>query len=100
MVSKLKNLHTICTFRQFVEMMASQAKPGDKVKNTNPDCEHHGSEGEVQDIIDIPERGSKHVKSKHNMPGKLIKYRVKNTDNKNYEPGDTLYKDPSQLEKQ
>lgn len=79
--------------------LARNLKPGDKVKNTNPDCEHAGSEGEVKDVIDLPERGNKEVKSKHNMPGKLIKYKVTNTDGKNYEDGDTLYKDPSQLDK-
>ena len=87
------------TFKRYVEMLAKDAKPGDKIKNINPDCEHHGSEGEVEDIVDLPERGSKQVKSKHNMPGKLVKYKVSNTDDENFEDGDTLYKDPSQLSK-
>jgi hypothetical protein len=86
-------------FKQFVESLARDLHKGDKIKNINPDCEHHGSEGEVTDIIDLPEHGNKEVKSKHNMPGKLIKYDVKNGDDENYEPGDTLYKDPSQLRK-
>jgi hypothetical protein len=79
--------------------LARNLKPGDKVKNTNPDCEHAGSEGEVEAVEDLPERGNNLVKSKHNMPGKLIKYKVTNTDGENYEPGDKLYKDPSQLDK-
>jgi len=90
---------SIKTFKQYVEMLARDAKKGDKIKNINPDCEHHGSEGEIEDVVDLPEKGSKQVKSKHNMPGKLIKYKVSNTDGKNYDSGDTLYKDPSQLKK-
>jgi hypothetical protein len=87
-------------FQQYYEAtLARNLKPGDKIKNTNPDCEHAGSEGKIEDIIDLPERGNKQVKSKHNMPGKLVKYRVTNTDGENYETGDTLYKDPSQLDK-
>jgi len=85
------------TFKQYMEMLAKDIDKGSRVKNVNPDCEHHGSEGEVEDVIDLPEKGSRQVKSKHNMPGKLVKYKVTNTDGKNYEPGDTLYKDPSQL---
>ena len=83
----------------FEAIMARDVKKGDKIKNTNPDCEHKGSEGEVEAVVDLPEKGSKDVKSKHNMPGKLVKYKVTNTDGKNYEKGDTLYKDPSQLDK-
>ena len=88
------------SFKQYFEsILASKLKKGTKVKNTNPDCEHAGSEGEVVDVVDLPEKGSKSVKSKHNMPGKLVKYKVTNTDGENYEAGDTLYKDPSQLDK-
>ena len=88
------------TFKQFYEsVMANDLKKGDKIKNVNKDCEHSGSEGEVEDVVELPQRGKKLVKSKHNMPGKLVKYKVTNTDGKNYEKGDTLYKDPSQLDK-
>ena len=88
------------SFKQYFEaVLAGRLKKGDKIKNTNPDCEHAGSEGEVKDIVDLPLKGSKQVKSKHNMPGKLVKYKVTNTDGKNYEEDDTLYKDPSQLTK-
>jgi len=86
-------------YKVYEAILARNLKTGDKIKNTNPDCEHAGSEGEVEDVIDLPERGGKEVKSKHNMPGKLIKYKVTNTDGENYEDGDTLYKDPSQLDK-
>ena len=78
--------------------ITSKLKPGDKIKNVNPDCEHHGSEGEVEDVIDLPKKGSKQVKSKHNMPGKLVKYKVTNSG-KNYDKGDTLYKTGDQLKK-
>tara|TARA_B110000495_G_C23037012_1_gene619722 strand:+ start:2936 stop:3214 length:279 start_codon:yes stop_codon:yes gene_type:complete len=87
------------TFKQYIESLARSLSNNDKIKNINPDCEHHGSEGEIEDIVDLPEKGSKQVKSKHNMPGKLVKYKVTNSDNKNFEAGDTLYKDPSQLKK-
>jgi len=79
------------------EVLARELKPRDTVKNINPDCEHSGSEGEVDSIEDLPEKGNSGVKSKHNMPGKLVKYKVTNTDDEHYEPGDVLYKDPSQL---
>lgn len=88
------------TFKQYFEsVMANDLKQGDKIKNVNKDCEHAGSEGEVERVVDLPQRGKTQVKSKHNMPGKLIKYKVTNTDGENYEKGDTLYKDPSQLNK-
>lgn len=78
--------------------MSSTLKKGDKIKNTNPDCEHAGSEGEVEDVIKLPEKGSKGVKSKHNIPGRLVKYKVTN-DGDEYEKGDTLYKTGEQLKK-
>ncbi len=80
--------------------MSSTLKKGDKVKNINPDCEHKGSEGEVEDVIKIPEKGSGDVKSKHNTPGRLVKYKVTNHNDKDYEEGDTLYKTGEQLKKQ
>ena len=79
--------------------MSSTLKKGDKIKNTNPDCEHAGSEGEVEDVIKLPEKGSKSVKSKHNIPGRLVKYKVTNSDGKEYEEGDTLIKTGEQLKR-
>jgi hypothetical protein len=78
--------------------VSSTLKKGDKIKNTNPDCEHAGSEGEVEDVIKLPEKGNKSVKSKHNMPGRLVKYKVTN-DGDQYQKGDTLYKTGEQLKK-
>jgi hypothetical protein len=79
--------------------MSSTLKKGDKIKNTNPDCEHAGSEGEVESIDRIPEKGSNDVKSKHNIPGRLVRYKVTNSNGKEYEEGDTLIKTGEQLKK-
>lgn len=68
------------------------------MKNINPDCEHEGSEGEVESIDRIPEKGSGDVKNNHNIPGRLVKYKVTN-DGDEYEKGDTLYKTGEQLKK-
>jgi hypothetical protein len=78
--------------------LANSLKPGDKIKNTNPDCEHYGSEGEVESIEKLPEKESDKVKNKHNTPGRVVKYRVTN-DGDEYEPGDKLTKTGDQLVK-
>lgn len=78
--------------------MSSTLKKGDKIKNTNDDCEHAGSEGEVEEVIKLPEKGSKGVKNNHNIPGRLVKYKVTNNGDK-YQEGDTLYKTGEQLKK-
>lgn len=83
----------------YESILAKNLKKGDKIKNTNPDCEHAGSEGEVEDVEKLPNKSDSSVKNKNNMPGKLIKYKVKN-DGKNYKKGDTLYKTADQLDKQ
>ena len=79
-------------------ILAKNLKKGDTIKNTNPDCEHAGSEGEVEDIVKLPEKESDKVKNKHNMPGNLIKYKA-TKDSKNVNKGDTLYKTSDQLDK-
>jgi hypothetical protein len=87
------------TFKQFfTEVLASDLKKGDKIKNTNDECEHVDSEGEVEDVVKLPEKGSKKVKNKNNIPGRLVKYKVTNSG-KNYDKGDTLYKTGDQLKK-
>jgi len=73
-------------------------KVGDKVKNVNPDCEHSGSEGTVEQVKDLPQIGAKDVKSKHNTPGQVVKYKVDN-DGKSYQNGDKLTKTEIQLKK-
>ena len=86
-------------FYKFYEAtLARNLKTGDKIKNTNPDCEHAGSEGEVEDVIKLPHKGDKEVKNRNNMPGRLVKYKVTN-DGKNYKKGDHLYKTGDQLNK-
>ena len=73
-------------------------KTGDKIKNVNRDCEHYKSKGTVKRVKDLPEIGSKDVKSKHNTPGQVIEYEVDN-DGKTYEKGDDLTKTEVQLKK-
>ena len=73
-------------------------KVGDKIKNINPDCEHSGSEGTVKQVKDLPQMGAKKVKSKHNTPGQVVKYKVEN-DGESYENGDELTKTEIQLKK-
>jgi len=61
-------------------------KVGDFVKNTNPSCPHHGSQGMVKNVISMP-----------NDIGDLIKYVVMNQGD-TYRAGDVLTKTPDQLE--
>ena len=82
----------------FIEALAKELKPGDKIANDNDECEHAGSEGKVLDVVKLPKKGCKDVKNKNNMPGRLVKYKVTN-NGKNYEKGDTLYKTADQLSK-
>ena len=90
-------MSNIPTFKQFCEKRIA-FKKGDTVKNVNPDCEHSGSEGVVVKIEKLPEKGSNKVKSKHNTPGEVVKYKVKN-NGKTYENGDELTKTKEQLKK-
>ena len=80
------------------EILKKDVKIGDKVKNINPDCEHHGTEGVIKKIIRRPETGSKDVKNKHNIPGSDIEYKVTN-DTENAEKGDKLRKSLDQIKK-
>lgn len=59
---------------------------GDMVKNTNPSCKHFGSQGVVNQIIDMP-----------NDIGQLIKYIVMNQGS-TFKPGTILTKTFDQLE--
>ena len=87
------------SFKQFfTEVLAADLKKGDKIKNTNRDCEHADSEGEVEDVIKLPHKGDNQVKNGNDMPGRLVKYKVTNSG-KNYEKGDHLYKTADQLDK-
>lgn len=87
------------SFKQFfTEVLAADLKKGDNIKNTNDECEHADSEGEVEDVIKLPNKGDKQVKNGNNMPGRLVKYKVTNSG-KNYDKGDHLYKTADQLDR-
>ena len=73
-------------------------KTGDKIQNINKDCEHYKSTGTVKKVKNLPEIGSKDVKSKHNTPGQVVEYPVDN-DGKTYEKGNKLTKTEIQLKK-
>ena len=79
--------------------ITSKLRPGDKVKNVNPDCEHYGSKGVVKKVEDLPETGSKDVESKHNMPGKVVEFEVTNKKKGKFKPKDKLKKTGEQLKK-
>lgn len=78
------------------EILKKDVHVGDKVKNINPDCEHHGTEGVIKKIIRRPEAGSDKVKNKHNIPGSDVEYQVTN-DTKNAAKGDRLRKSLDQI---
>jgi hypothetical protein len=59
---------------------------GDFVKNTNPSCPHHGSQGIVNKLITMPDD-----------VGTLIKYTVTNSGD-TFKPGQALTKTSDQLE--
>lgn len=87
------------SFKQYLaETLASKLKPGDKIKNTNGDCEHSGSEGKVVDVKKIPDEKQPHVKNKHNTPGRVVRYKITN-DGENYSKGDEIEKTGDQLKK-
>lgn len=77
------------TFRFFIEgkcnVKANELKPGDRVKDINPDCEDYGAEGTVQSVESIKD-GKK-------IAGNLVKIKTKNKDNK------TIKKTEIQLKK-
>jgi len=79
--------------------ITSKLKPGDKIKNVNPDCEHYGSKGVVKKVEDLPETDGKDVESKHNMPGKVVEYEVTNKKSGRYKPKDKIKKTGEQLKK-
>lgn len=80
------------------EILKKDIKVGDKIKNINPDCEHHGSEGVIKKVIRRPEVNSSKVKNKHNIPGSDVEYEVTN-DTENAGKGDRLRKSLDQLKK-
>jgi hypothetical protein len=80
------------TFRQYVsEVMARDLHKGDHVKNVNPDCEHAGSEGDVEDIEKLPKVDD--GKGGENMPGRLVVYKDEKTGKRLKKTADQLEKD-------
>jgi len=80
------------TFRQYVsEVMARDLHKGDHVKNVNPDCEHVGSEGDVEDIEKLPKVDD--GKGGENMPGRLVVYKDEKTGKRLKKTADQLKKD-------
>ena len=80
------------------EILKKDIRVGDDIKNINPDCEHHGTEGKIKKIIKRPETGSDKVSNKHNIPGSDVEYVVTN-NTKNAKKGDRLRKSLDQLDK-
>ena len=85
----------IPTFKRFFNDSVSpnELKKGDKVKNTNPECKHYKSEGEVTSVRKIKQKG----KNK-NVAGNIVKYKVTNKG-KRFKDGDDLEKTEVQLDK-
>jgi len=85
------------TFREYyTEVLKRDVSVGDLIKNINPECEHHDTEGIVVKIIKRPEIDSRDVSNNHNIPGNDVKYCVTN-DTDNAKPGDMLTKSLEQL---
>jgi len=71
-------------------IISNELKPGDKVKNINPDCKHYKSTGEVVDV--------KKIKGKGGNAGNKIEYKIKNRG-KNFKENDKVEKTEIQLKK-
>ena len=85
----------IGTFKQFCEdrvPLENKLKPGDSVKNTNPECKHYKSKGKVTKVEDIPEVSD--GKGGKNTPGKLVHYTDEKTGKKLKKTGSQLKEDP------
>jgi len=65
-------------------------KPGDKIKEINPDCKENGAQGIVQKTIKL--RQGKHI------AGNKIQFKC-NNDGKHWKKGDVLQKTEIQLQK-
>jgi len=71
-------------FRENTNLRANELKPGDKVKNINPDCVHSGTTGIVKKVKKIKGRGGVcgnkvHIKIKDD-PKHKGKYRGKDVE--------------------
>lgn len=78
----------IDTFKTFVE---KAFKPGDRVKNVNPDCKQYKSSGTVTDVKPIKGK-------KGNIIGKKVEYKC-DCDGNTWKKGQELEKTQDQLKK-
>jgi len=65
------------SFKQFYEqcnICANELKPGDRVENINPECDHYRSKGIIVKIKKIPQDNEK-------TAGNIVMYRVTNNSN-------------------
>lgn len=84
------------SFRKFIKedncnVCANELKPGDKVRDINPNCKEYGASGEVKSVTKIKD-------GKQRKAGNLINIKVKNKG-KNFKPGDVIKKTEIQLKK-
>lgn len=80
-------------FKSFLEncnVKANELKPGDKVKDINPDCKQYGAEGVVKSV--------EKIKDGKRTAGNLVNIKV-NNKGKNFKPGDKIKKTEIQLHK-
>lgn len=95
---------SIGTFSEFYteqcNVCANELKPGDRVENINPDCDHFKSIGKVVNIKKIPQDSDR-------TAGNIVVYAVANNSsdfdpkevNGTFTRGDTLEKTEIQLKK-
>jgi hypothetical protein len=68
----------------------NELRPGDKVKDINPECKEKNAKGVVKKI--------RKIKDGNRIAGNVIEFEVKNKG-KNYRPGERLKKTEIQLKK-
>ena len=88
-------------FKEFYEntnLKVNELKPGDKVKNINPDCEQYKSVGIVKKVSTLPTKKTNKVKTGRNIPGNVVTYKITNKGKK-YDEGDEVTKTEIQLSK-
>lgn len=81
------------SFAQFVEktnLEPNELKPGDHIKDINPDCKEHGAEGIVKKIVKL--------KQGNRIAGNKVEFNCTNSG-KHWKPGTVLQKTEIQLKK-
>jgi len=87
MFSKLFNL---LLKEDSCNVCANELKPGDKVKDINPECKEYNAKGVVKSV--------KKVRDGSRKAGNLVEFEVKNSG-KDFKSGDRLKKTEIQLKK-